>query len=119
MNYEGHFFHTQTAPPNVNNGCLVSGGTIGGGSLPCFIQGYTNVQSAYYTFDLSVGYDTGEDPANEYLRNISLQLTVDNFLDRQPGFQYRISTGGGNPSAFDISKNIYGRVIGLRVTKTW
>ena len=27
--------------------------------------------------------------------------------------------GGGNPSAFDISKNIYGRIIGLRVTKTW
>jgi hypothetical protein len=119
MNYDGHFYHTQGAPPNVNNGCLIAGGTIGGGSQPCAIQGYTNVEPSYYTFDLSLGYNTGEDPANDYLRNIGINLTIDNIMDREPAFEYRISTGGGNPSAFDILKNIYGRVVGVRLTKTW
>jgi hypothetical protein len=119
MNYDGHYYHTQTAPPNVNNACVTSGGTIGGGSFPCAITQYNNELPSYYTFDLSVGYNTGEDPANAYLRNIGIQLTVDNIMDRQPAFEYRISTGGGNPSAFDILKNLYGRMIGVRVTKTW
>ena len=94
--------------------CLTAGGTF-----PCAINNYNNVVPSYYTFDLSLGYDTGDQPANDYLKNISLQLTVDNLMDRQPAFEYRISTGGGNPSAFDILKNLYGRVIGVRVTKTW
>jgi hypothetical protein len=118
-NYSGHFYHTQTAPPNVNNQCLVSGGTVGGGTFPCAIDNYNNVVPSYYTFDMSIGYDTGDLPANEYLRNVSVQLTVDNLFNRTPPFEYRISTGGGNPSAFDILKNIYGRIIGVRVTKTW
>jgi iron complex outermembrane receptor protein len=124
MNYDGHFYHTQTAPPNVNFQCLTAGGTIGAAgspnaTYPCAINGYNNIEPSYYTFDLSVGYNTGENPANEYLRNIGIQLTVDNLMDRHPAFEYRISTGGGNPSAFDILKNLYGRMIGVRVTKTW
>jgi outer membrane receptor protein involved in Fe transport len=119
MNYQGHFFHTQTAPPNVNFQCLTSGGTVGGGTFPCALNNYSNIEPAYYTFDLSVGYDTGDEPANDYLKNISIQLTADNLLDKHPAFEYRISTGGGNPSAFDILKSLYGRIIGLRVTKTW
>ncbi|HMI97694.1 MAG TPA: TonB-dependent receptor [Micropepsaceae bacterium] len=121
MNYEGHFYHTQTAPPNVNFQCLTAGATVGatGGSLPCAINNYNNIEPSYITFDLSAGYDTGDEPVNDYLKHVSIQLTVDNVLDKQPAFEYRISTGGGNPSAFDILKNIYGRVIGVRVTKTW
>ena len=30
MDYEQHFFHTQSAPPNVNFACITPGGTIGG-----------------------------------------------------------------------------------------
>jgi hypothetical protein len=124
MNYDGHYYHTQTAPPNVNFQCLTAGGTVGAAgspnaTYPCAINGYNNIEPSYYTFDLSVGYNTGENPANEYLRNIGIQLTVDNLMDRHPAFEYRISTGGGNPSAFDILKNLYGRMIGVRVTKTW
>jgi len=119
MNYSGHFYHTQTAPPNVNLQCLTAGGTIGGGSFPCAINNYNNVVPSYYTFDLSLGYDTGDEPANDYLKHIGIQLNVDNIMDRTPPFEYRISTGGGNPSAFDILKNIFGRVISVRVTKTW
>jgi len=124
MNYTGHFYHTQGAPPNVNFQCLTQGGTVGAAgnpsaTYPCAINDYNNLQPSYYTFDLTIGYDTGDQPANEYLRNISIQLTVENLMDRHPAFQYRISTGGGNPSAFDISKDIYGRIIGVRLTKTW
>jgi len=119
MNYDGHFYHTQTAPPNVNFQCLTPNGTIGGGTFPCSIFGYNNIEPSYYTFDLSIGYNTGDAPANDYLRNIGIQLTIDNIMDRHPAFEYRISTGGGNPSAFDILKNLYGRLIGVRVTKTW
>jgi outer membrane receptor protein involved in Fe transport len=119
MNYDGHFYHTQTVPPNVNGQCLTRGGTVGGGTNPCAIEGYSYVEPSYYTFDLSFGYDTGDQPANDYLRNVNIQLTVDNIMDRHPAFEYRISTGGGNPSAFDILKNLYGRTVGVRVTKTW
>jgi iron complex outermembrane receptor protein len=119
VNYDGHFFHTQTAPPNVNFQCLTAGGTIGGGTNPCLINNYTNIEPSYYTFDLSLGYDTGDEPANDYLKHVGIQLTIDNVLDKHPAYEYRISTGGGNPSAFDILKALYGRVIGVRVTKTW
>jgi outer membrane receptor protein involved in Fe transport len=119
MNYSGHFYHTQAAPPDVNNQCLTAGGTIGGGSNQCAISNYNNIVPSYYTFDLSLGYDTGDVPVNDYLKNISIQLTVDNVMDRTPPFEYRISTGGGNPSAFNILQNIYGRMVGVRVTKTW
>ena len=27
--YEAHFFHTQSAPPNVNAACITPGGTVG------------------------------------------------------------------------------------------
>ena len=72
MDYEQHFFHTQAAPPNVNFACITPGGTIGGSpnyTNPCWVTDYTNIQPSYYTFDLSLGYNTGDRPANEYLRN--------------------------------------------------
>ncbi|HXJ01622.1 MAG TPA: TonB-dependent receptor plug domain-containing protein [Micropepsaceae bacterium] len=119
MDYQSHFFHTQNAPPNVNNQCLASGGTVGGGTFPCAITGYTNIEPSYYTFDLSVGYDTGDDPANDYLKHIGIQLVVQNLMDRHPAFEYRISTGAGNPAEFDISKSDQGRTIGIILTKTW
>jgi hypothetical protein len=119
MDYQSHFFHTQNAPPNVNNQCLASGGTVGGGTFPCAITGYNNIEPSYYTFDLSLGYDTGDDPANDYLKHIGIQLVVQNIMDRHPAFEYRISTGAGNPAEFDISKSDAGRTIGLILTKTW
>lgn len=119
MNYDGHYFHSQSAPPNVNLQCTMAGGTLGGGSLPCLINNYSNIQPSYHTFDLSIGYETGDTPTNEYLKNIGIQLTVENLFNRTPAFQYRISTGGGNPSTFDILKALYGRTVGIRLLKTW
>jgi outer membrane receptor protein involved in Fe transport len=119
MNYDSHYFHAQNAPPNVNSQCTTAGGIIGGGSLPCAINNYTNIEPSYYTFDLSAGYDTGDDPANDYLKHIGIQLVVQNLMDRDPAFGYRIAAVGGNPAAFDILKSIQGRTISVILTKTW
>jgi iron complex outermembrane receptor protein len=121
MDYSSHFFHTQTAPPNVNFQCLVAGGTVGGtgGTFPCAINNYTNIEPAYYTFDLSFGYDTGDQPVNDYLKHISIQLIVQNIMDKVSPFEYRIATGGGNPCACDITKSLYGRTFEMRIVKTW
>jgi iron complex outermembrane receptor protein len=119
MDYQSHFFHTQSQPPNVNNQCQVAGGTAPGGTMPCAVTGYTNIEPAWTTFDLSLGYDTGDDPANDYLKHVGIQLVAGNILDKHPGFEYRIGTGGGNPSAMDILKPDTGRSIALILTKTW
>ena len=55
------------------------------------------IQPCYYTFDLSLGYNTGDRPANEYLRNVSVQLVVQNITDKTAPYEYRITTGGGFP----------------------
>jgi iron complex outermembrane receptor protein len=123
MNFSSHFFHTQTAPPNVNgNFCAANGGldeTGTGGTHPCAIQGYTNIIPSYYFFDLSLGYNTLDGPANEYLRNIGVQLVVQNIFDRQAAYGYRIATGGGNPCTCDIINSLQGRTISLILTKEW
>ena len=119
MNYTSHFYHTQNAPPNVNFQCTAAGGTVGGGTFPCLINNYTNLMPSYYTFDLSAGYDTGDDPANAYLKHIGIQLVVQNLLDTPPAFEYRISSNGGNSAAFDILKSLQGRTISVIITKTW
>jgi hypothetical protein len=119
MDYQSHFYHSQNAPPNVNFQCVAAGGTIGGGSLPCAISNYTNLEPSQYTFDLSLGYDTADKPTNDYLKRVGIQLVFQNLLDKAPAFEYRISTGGGNPAAYDILKSYQGRTISLILTKTW
>jgi len=119
VDYQQHFFNTQSAPPNVNFACLTTGGTIGGGSLPCAISNYSDIEPSQYTFDLSFGYDTGDSPENYYLKHLGIQLVIQNIMNKLPAFEYRISTGAGNPATFDISKSDQGRTIGLILTKTW
>ena len=123
MNVQTHFFHTQTAPPNVNgNFCAANGGLDefgGGGTYECAIQGYTNIIPSYYTFDLSLGYNTMDAPANEYLRNIGVQLVVNNVFDRQAAYGYRIATGGGYPCTCGILNSLPGPSISLILTKEW
>ena len=91
MNFQSHFFHTQNAPPNVNGDfCAANGGLDeygNGGTYTCAISDYTNILPSYYTFDLSLGYNTMDGPANEYLRNIGIQLVVQNIMDRQVGLR--------------------------------
>jgi len=122
MDYAQHFFHTMPAPPNVNNGCITPGGAVGGlpdYSNPCFLSDYTNHMPSYYTFDLSLGYDTGDRPANEYLRNVSIQIVVQNITDKTAPYAYKITTGGGLPCACDVFQSLFGRMVSLRVQKTF
>jgi hypothetical protein len=46
-------------------------------------------------------------------------VVIQNLMDKHPPFEYRISTGGGNPAAFDILKDLAGRTYSLVLTKTW
>jgi iron complex outermembrane recepter protein len=122
MNYESHFFHSQSAPPNVNFGCIAPGGTVGGlpsYDNPCLISDYENLLPSYYTFDLSLGYSTGDRPANEYLRNVSVQLVVQNITDKSAPYQYKVTAQGGFQCGCDITKSLFGRMISLRVQKTF
>ena len=118
VNYVAHYFNTQNVPPNVNFQCLVAGGAVGGGTFPCAISNYTGIEPSFYTFDLSIGYTTGNTPANDYLKNIGIQFIVQNLMDKHPPFEYQIAAGS-TPTAFDVSKNDIGRTFGLVLTKTW
>jgi hypothetical protein len=85
MNYESHWFQNQSPPPNVNFACIDPGGSISGRPTytnPCAISNYTNIIPSYYTFDLSLGYSTGDRPANEYLRSINIQVVAENITDK-------------------------------------
>jgi hypothetical protein len=119
MNYVSHYYHTQSSPPNVNNGCLTTGGTVGGGTFPCLINNYSNIQPSQYLFDLSIGYDTGDTPANEYLKNIGVQLVIQNLMGVHPAFQYGPNNQGRTFAAYDILKADQGRTFGVTLTKTW
>jgi outer membrane receptor protein involved in Fe transport len=118
VNYVGHYFNTQNAPTNVNFQCTTSGGAIGGGTLPCAISNYTGIEPAYYTFDLSLGYDTGDLPASPWLQHIGIQLVIQDIMNKLPPFEYEIASGSA-PAAFDVTESDLGRTFGLILTKTW
>jgi outer membrane receptor protein involved in Fe transport len=121
VNYESHYYNTQSAPPNVNgNFCTsTSWGAPAGGTFPCAQSGYTNLQPPWYTFDLSIGYDTGEEPANNYLKNIGLQLVIQNLLDKHAEFYYKGSNTAGPPTTISPDRPNFGRQISVILTKTW
>ena len=119
MDYQSHYYHTQSAPPNVNLQCTVAGGTVGGGTFPCLINNYSNVQPPWYTFDLSIGYDTGDTPTNTYLKNVGVQFVIKNIMGIHPAFQYGPSNAGRGLAAYDILKPDLGRVFNVTITKTW
>ena len=119
-NHQDHFFEYRTStPPNVNMACTTSGGSVGGGTFPCAISNFSYAQPAWDTFDLSLGYSTGTIPANVYLQNLTLQLTVINLLDKHAAFEYGPNSATRNPSGFDIIQPDMGRVVGLTLVKNW
>ncbi len=119
-NYNSHFFDIrQSTPPNVNMQCVTSGGTIGGGTFPCAINNYTRLVPAFNTFDLSLGYNTGDLPANDYLKHMTVQLTVQNLMGIHSPFSYGPNSSTRNPGGYDLTKSDLGRVIGITVVKNW
>ena len=123
MDHRNHYYHTQSAPPNVNgNFCAANGGLDangGGGTYACAIDDYSNLIPSYYTFDLSLGYNTMDLPANEYLRNIGVQLVIQNVLDKHSNFQYKGAAIAGGPCTCDPLVSNIGRQISIIVTKQW
>jgi iron complex outermembrane receptor protein len=119
VNYDSHFFHTQSAPPNVNAQCVATGSALPGGTFPCLINGYSNIEPSQYLFDLSLGYDTGDAPVNAYLKNIGVNFVIRNITGRHPAFEYGPSATGRGFAAYDILKSDDGRTFNLILTKTW
>jgi len=121
MDYISHYKHTQSAPPNVNgNFCTSTAfGAPGGGTFPCFQDQYDNGVPPWYSFDLSVGYDTGDDPANNYLKNIGLQLIIQNIFDKHSDYQYKGTNTGGSGCTCNNLRPDYGRQFSIILTKTW
>ena len=119
MDYQSHYFHTLGAPPNVNFQCTSAGGTVGGGTFQCAIHNYSNIEPPWYSFDLSFGYDTGDDPVNNYLKHTGVNFVVQDIMDKHAAFQYGPSNSGRTVAAFDVLKPNQGRTLSLLVTKTW
>ena len=119
MNYSAHYFQTWPVPPNVNNQCLVAGGSSPGGTFPCAISNFRNIEPPWYTFDLSFGYDTGDMPTNDYLKHVTVQITIQNLLNKHSPFEYGPSTSTRNVSGYDILRPNFGRVVGVSLVKNW
>jgi hypothetical protein len=128
MNYHPHF-GTQEAGDSARPGllpptCFLAGQTpCNASGLPQFAQ-YTQQYSqltlfepAWITFDLSLGYNTGERPANKYLRNLSFQLVINNFLNKKPNFAYYVTTA--TVEAFEQRNDPAQRVVSFSITKAW
>lgn len=131
MNYHAHIgaqppdgSPVEPLPPSCflagNPACNASG-------LPQFAQysrqfaTLSEFVPAFITFDLSLAYNTGDRPANEYLQNLGIQLTINDITDRHLTFQYVSLPGGGsgNPRAFSNYFNPAQRTITLVITKAW
>jgi hypothetical protein len=85
----------------------------------------TNLVPGLYTFDLSIGYKTGDTPTNDYLKNLGFQFNISNILDKQAPYAYQINPpGGAQAHAYysttqGTSLGIDGRVFTFVVTKVW
>lgn len=119
VNYSSHYYQGWPVPPNVNLNCAASGGTVAGGTFPCAINNFTTSEPSFYTFDLSLGYNTGDLPANTYLKNMTIQLVIQNLMGIHSPFEYGPSTSTRNYAAYDVNRPNQGRVIGLTLVKNW
>ena len=69
------------------------------------------------TLDLSLGYNTGDVPANDYLKHLSIQLVVNNFMNKKPNFAYYVTAA--TVEAFEQRNDPAQRVVSLNITKVW
>ena len=74
---------------------------------------------AWDPIDVSLGYNTGDQPANDYLKRITIQLSVQNITGKHAAFEYDPSTSARNISAYDRLKPNTGRTIGITLLKAW
>ena len=132
--FANYFGHGATGSTVDNQGVNQSGNAL---IPPCFYQTgfgpgscypgspyygpydtYPNMAPADVWFDLSIGYQTGETPANQWLRNIGVQFTVLDLFDQAPPFQVG-ARGNGSIRAFNEGYSDLQRTFTLQLTKTW
>ena len=58
-------------------------------------------------------------PQNDYLKHITVQLTVTNIFGIHAPFEYGPTSATRNPAGYSIRVPDVGRVIGLTLIKTW
>lgn len=84
---------------------------------------YPNLVPATVTFDLTFGYQTGAMPANRYLQNIGIQVTVNDVLNKAPPFE--VGSRGlrrgtvRDLQAFSRLWSDRQRTVSIAVTKAW
>jgi outer membrane receptor protein involved in Fe transport len=132
--FANYYGHGATGSTVENQGVNQSGNAL---IPPCFYQTgfgpgscfpgspyygpydtYPNMAPAAVWFDLSIGYQTGDMPANEWLRNIGVQFTVLDLFDEAPPFQVG-ARGNGSIRAFNEGYSDLQRTFTLQLTKTW
>jgi len=122
MNFIPSFNANGSALPPL---CFLQGNPACASFGPQFAQytqqyaALTNYVPSGYTFDLSLGYRTGDTPANRYLKNIGVQLTVTDLLDKKPPFQYSVATNSNTVHAFYNGYTADQRRFTLVLTKVW
>ena len=132
--FANYFGHGATGSTPENQGVNVNGNAL---IPPCFYAPsagpgscypgspyygpydvYPNMAPAEVLFDLSVGYQLGDEPANEWLRNIGIQFSVINLFDKAPPFQVG-ARGNGAIRAFNEGYSDLQRTFTVQLTKTW
>src|ERR1051326_5036600 len=105
-NHTSHYFTNQSLPPAQ----FLTKFPISSDLVP-----------AFDTLDLVFRYSTGDQPAYDYFRNISITLNVNDVFDKVAPFSYAISGGGQAASAFiNNSRETYiGRFVMLSIDKRW
>jgi len=105
-NHTSHFFTQQPLPP---------------AQYLAKFPNYSDIEPAFDSFDLVLGYNTGDGPANTYLKNIGITLNVNDLLDKHASFSYNVASNGNSAVAFvNSSKEPYiGRFISLAIDKRW
>jgi len=81
--------------------------------------GFYNTSPGWTQLDINVTYNTGNIPANEYLQNLNISLTVNNFLNADPPFQFNSRSRAREIRAYDDRFSELGRFASLTLTKTW
>ncbi len=79
---------------------------------------FPNITPATVYLDLSIGYQTGETPANAYLQNLGFQMTMNDVLGTAAPFSVG-ARGNGAIRAFDNAFTDLGRTLTFTVTKVW
>jgi hypothetical protein len=121
-NYFGHGMvnvnGNNLLPPCFYQAGFAPGSCFAGSPYYGPLTTFPNFSPPTVYFDLTIGYQTGEMPAFEYLRNIGVQLTVNDIFDKEPPFQIG-ARGSGSIRAFDNAFIDLQRTITLTVTKVW